>query len=65
MDHDFDWIMQYCRACGVAAQSVMDSGQTRCPGGGNVVAISHLVRGRRLSGALGLEWDHYGQRPRT
>lgn len=56
--HDFDPIMSYCRRCGMAMDTVVDAGEFECAASGNVVAISHVVRGRRLGALIG---EQYGE----
>lgn len=48
--HMMDWGTDYCVRCGKAASDLLDRNDRHCPEG--VVAISHIVRGRRLSALL-------------
>lgn len=53
MNHDFDLVTEFCKACGAGALEVAEGKRPRdCEGGGNMVAISHVVRGRRLRQAF-------------
>lgn len=54
-DHAFCPETGYCKKCGQAERDLKEGYTTplngcfaRCPGGGNVVAISHIVHARRL-----------------
>jgi hypothetical protein len=53
VNHDFDLVTEFCKACGAGALEVAEGKRPRdCEGGGNMVAISHVVRGRRLRQAF-------------
>ena len=52
--HLFDWATNYCRHCGMAVERAIDERKLFCDATDNVVAISHIVRGKRLAALLGL-----------
>lgn len=54
--HDFDYVMDYCVRCGVARQEAVESQGFKCAATENVVAISHIIRGRRLGIAIGVTY---------
>lgn len=63
MAHVFDMRTCYCRRCGLGLADAVDQGEPGCDGGGNVVAISHIARGQRLSALLGLPASYAPLRP--
>jgi len=46
--HDFDYETRWCTQCGCGQAWAHDRQKLSCDGGGNVVGISHIVRGKRL-----------------
>ncbi|MGH9552672.1 MAG: hypothetical protein ACRD3W_25050 [Terriglobales bacterium] len=46
--HEFDPFTECCTKCGQTTVWVARHGVVRCHGGGNLVAISHIVRRKRL-----------------
>ncbi|TGP33511.1 hypothetical protein EN828_10545 [Mesorhizobium sp. M2D.F.Ca.ET.185.01.1.1] len=57
-EHDFDRKMYYCRRCGMALQDAVGCQSFECVASENVIAISHIVRGRILARLIG---DDYGR----
>ena len=46
--HLFDFRTNYCRHCGIADEQAINDRVLFCAATENVVAISHMVRGRLL-----------------
>lgn len=55
-EHDFDRKMSYCRRCGMALQDAVGYRIVECSATENVVAISHIVRGRILARLIGEDY---------
>jgi hypothetical protein len=48
--HTYDNATNFCTKCGASEDFLMETARVHeeCPGGGNVIAISHMVNGPRL-----------------
>jgi len=53
MQHDIDIVTYWCLRCGQGLRELRIARSFECQATSNVVAITHIVRGRRLARVVG------------